>query len=129
MSRYDLFRRRIAPIAFALALGLIVHDSCQKAERTHTTVELTFGAAASQVRGVEVDVVIDEEIVATFRRAAPAGAGIGMVRFPLSVARDTGELRIDIDLGSHHERLTRRFQAIEGSTLTVPLLDAARSSP
>jgi hypothetical protein len=124
VSRYDLFRRRIAPIAFALALALIVRDSCQKDQRTHTSVELAFGAAASRVRAVEVDVVVGGETIATFRRAAPSDAAIGPCRFPLTTAQDDGELRIDVDLGATHERITRRFHAVEGSTLVVPLLDA-----
>jgi hypothetical protein len=124
VSRYDLFRRRIAPIAFALALALIVRDSCQKDQRTHTSVELTFGAAASQVRGVEVDVVAGGETIATFRRAAPSDGAIGPCRFPLTTAQDDGELRIDVDLGATHQRIIRRFHAVEGSTLVVPLLDA-----
>jgi hypothetical protein len=124
VSRYDLFRRRIAPIAFAIAIALIVRDSCRKDQRTHTSVELSFGAAASQVRAVAVDVVAGDEILATFRRTAPADAAIGPCRFPLTIADPDGELRIDLDLGTRHERINRRFHAVEGSTLVVPLLAA-----
>jgi hypothetical protein len=33
-------------------------------------------------------------------------------------------LRIDVDLGATHQRLTRRFHAVEGSTMLVTIPDA-----
>lgn len=126
MSRYDLFRRRIAPVAFLLAIGLIAHDSCEKAQRTHGAVELDFGAAGSRVRAVDVDVIADggdDAPVARFHRAALSGAGIGPCRFELALPGDDGELQLDIDLGDVHRRLTRRFHAVEGSTLRVTITD------
>jgi hypothetical protein len=124
VSRYDLFRRRIAPIAFLLAIALIARDSCQKEQRTHTTVELDFGDARHQVRAVDVDVMADgagAEPVARFHRAALGDAGIGPCRFVLALPGDDGELRIDVELGAEHRRLTRRFHAVEGSTLRVTI--------
>ncbi|HEX3474695.1 MAG TPA: hypothetical protein VHT91_06615 [Kofleriaceae bacterium] len=121
MSRYDLFRRRIAPIAFFLALGLIARDSCEKSHRTHTTVELQLGDAQSRVRAVDVDAVTGGETIARFHRAALPGSLIGPCRFELALPADDGELRIDVDLGAEHRRLTRPFHAIEGATMFVPI--------
>jgi hypothetical protein len=123
VSRYDLFRRRIAPIAFFLAIALIARDSCEKDKRTHTTVELGFGAAKPSVRAVDVDVVVGSETIATFHRAALPASTIGPCRFPLALPDDDGELRIDVDLGATHQRLTRRFHAVEGSTMLVTIPD------
>jgi len=124
VSRYDLFRRRIAPIALLLAIGLIARDSCEKDQRTHTTVELQLGADKPRVRAVDVDVVIAGETIATFHRAALPGEVIGPCRFPLVAPEDDGELRIDVDLGGPHHRLTRRFHAVEGSTMLVTIPDS-----
>jgi hypothetical protein len=121
VSRYDLFRRRIAPIAFLLAIGLIARDSCEKGHRTHTTVELQLGEARSRVRAVDVDVVTGDQVVARFHRAALPGTVIGACRFELAVPEDDGQLRIDVDLGAEHRRLSRPFHAIEGATLFVPI--------
>lgn len=121
MSRYDLFRRRIAPVAFFLAIGLIARDSCEKSHRTHTTVELQLGEARSRVRAVDVDVVTGDQTVARYHRAALPGAMIGPCRFELAVPEDDGQLRIDVDLGAEHRRLTRPFHAVEGATMFVPL--------
>ena len=126
MSRYDLFRRRIAPVAFLLAIGLIARDSCQKDQRTHTTVELDFGDAGPRVRAVDVAVVTggpDTEPVARFHRAALTGGGIGTPRFVLALQADDGELQLDVDLGTAHRSLTRRFHAVEGATLHVAMTD------
>jgi len=121
VSRYDLFRRRIAPIAFLLAIGLIARDSCEKHPRTHTTVELELGDAAAQVRAVDVEVVIRGATVGRYHRAALPDAAIGPCRFELALPEDDGELQIDIDLGGAHRVLTRRFHAVEGSTMSVAL--------
>ena len=121
MSRYDLFRRRIAPIAFLLAIALIARDSCEKDERTHTKVELDFGDARARVRAVDVDVTARGEAFAHFHRAAIGAAPIGPCRFDLAVPGDDGTLKIDVDLGGEHRQLTRGFHAIDGSTMVVPL--------
>lgn len=121
VSRYDLFRRRIAPVAFLLAIGLIARDSCQKSHRTHTMVELQLGEARPRVRAVDVDVVAGGETVARFYRAALPGTMIGPCQFELALPVDDGELRLDVDLGADHRRLTRAFHAVEGATVFVPI--------
>jgi hypothetical protein len=126
VSRYDLFRRRIAPLAFFLAIALIARDSCEKDKRTHTTVELGFGSAGPSVRAVDVDVVVGADTIATFHRAALPDSTIGPCRFALALPEDDGELQIDVDLGASHQRLTRRFHAVEGSTMLVAIPDRDR---
>jgi len=123
VSRYDLFRRRIAPIALFLAIALIARDSCEKDKRTHTTAELQFGDDKPRIRAVDVDIVVGTETIATFHRAALPDSTIGPCRFPLVLPEEDGELRIDIDLGASHHRLTRRFHAVEGSTMLVSIPD------
>ena len=122
MSRYDFLRRRIAPIAFLAAIALIAKDSCDKDKRTHTAVELEFGADRSDVRAVDVEVYIGSERVASFHREALPGSLIGPCRFQLALADEDAELRIDVDRGAAHQQLTRRVHVIEGSTtlLAIP---------
>jgi hypothetical protein len=121
VSRYDLFRRRIAPIAFFLAIVLIARDSCEKNKRVHTTVELELGDARPQVRAVDVNVMVGGDVASTFHRIALPDSVIGPCRFELALADDDGELQIDVDLGGDHRRLTRKFHLIEGSTMQVSL--------
>ena len=132
MSRYDVFRRRIAPIAFLVAIALIARDSCDKEQRTHTAVELDFGDARPRVRAVDVEVFtgvtgsVAAEPIARFHRNAMSDAGIGPCRFDLASPDPDGELHIDVDLGAEHRTMVRRFRAVEGSTLHVPLANDLR---
>jgi hypothetical protein len=126
VSRYDLFRRRIAPLAFFIAIALIARDSCEKDKRTHTTVELELADRAS-VRAVDVEVFAGSDRdhggdrVAVFHRAALTGAPIAPVRLDLALADEDAELRIDIDRGDQHQLVTRRIHAIEGSTTQISI--------
>lgn len=122
MSKYDLFRRRIAPVAFVLALGLIVYDTCQKHERTHATIVLDFGTAEPEVRAVEAEIWMNGEQVTQFRRAAPEGAYIGPARFETSLPDTEGELRVAVDLASGARRnATKPLHLQEGATVTIRL--------
>lgn len=122
MTRYELFRRRIAPILFLGIVALIFFDAWRKQERTHATIVLDFGAAAPHVRAVEAELFVDGESVGTFRRTALPEAAIGPSRFEARMPDDRGELRVAVDLASGERRqLTRRIHADEGATITVSL--------
>ncbi len=116
-----MFRRRLAPVALVLGIALIARESCQKGQRTHTTIQLGFGAAQADVKAVDVDVVVGTEIVASFHRAALPDRGIGTCEFKLVVAEEEGDLRIAVDRGATVQRLTRHYHAVEGSTMLVPI--------
>jgi len=125
VTRYDLFRRRIAPIAFFLAIALIARDSCEKGKRVHATVELRFEGDAAAVRGVDVDVVVGGETVARFHQVALPDRPIGRCEFKLAIPEDDGDFRIVVDRGATHQQLTRAFHAIEDSTMLVPIPEPA----
>lgn len=122
MTRYDLFRRRIAPIAFGLAIAFIAYDTCHKQERTSTTIVLDFGAAAPDVRSVEAEVWMDGEPVSEFRRTALDGMQIGRTQFKAALPATEGELRADVELRSgEHRNVTRTLHVTEGGTVTIQL--------
>ena len=122
MTRYDFFRRRIAPVAFVLALGLMAYEMCNKHERTHATFVLEYGVFAKDVRAVEAEVWMNGERVTNFRRTASEGAYIGASRFDASLPDTSGELRVDVDLASGDRRhVVRRVQIEEGQTVTFDL--------
>jgi hypothetical protein len=123
VSRYDLFRRRIAPIAFALAIVFMARDACNRDERTHARIVFDFGPA-SQARAFDAELVVNNEQIAVFHREALSTTQpITSADFDASLPAADGELRIDIDLGGRHVRTTRHFRAEDGSTVTVPLAD------
>ena len=118
MTKYDLFRRRIAPIAFALAIAFISYDTCEKHERTSATIVLDYGAAERDVRAVEAEVWMNGEQVTQFRRSA----NIGKTQFKASLPDTDGELRIDVELTSGEHRIVKRaIHVTEGATVTIQL--------
>jgi hypothetical protein len=121
VTRYELFRRRIAPIAFAAALALIAYDTCDKHERTSATFVLDYGAAQRDVRAIEAEVWMNGEQVSTFRRSALDGQ-IGKTQFKASLPDTHGELRVDVELaGGDHRKLVRQIHFAEGATVTIQL--------
>jgi hypothetical protein len=122
VSTYDLFRRRIAPVAFALALGFIAYDTCSKHERTSATFVIDYGAAEPDVRTIEAEVWMNNEQVTQFRRTSIDGALIGKTQFKGSLPDTDGELRIDVELTSgEHRKVTRVIHVAEGATVTIQL--------
>lgn len=122
MTKYDLFRRRIAPIAFALAIAFIAYDTCEKQERTSATFIIDVGAAEPEVRAIEAEVWMNGEQVTRFRRDAVDGMPIGRTLFKASLPDTDGELRLDVELrGGEHRTPTRKIHVTEGGTVTIQL--------
>jgi hypothetical protein len=121
VTKYDLFRRRIAPVAFALAIALIARDSCRKQDHDKATFMLDLGSARSAVQAIDAELWVGNDQVAVFHRNALAGGGIGNVRFESMMPAEDGELRIDVDLGTKHQHLVRHVHAADGASVTVPL--------
>jgi len=122
VTRYDFFRRRIAPVAFVLVMGLMAYEMCNKHERTHATFVLEYGVFAKDVRAVEAEIWMNGERVTNFRRTAAEGSYIGPTRFEASLPDTSGELRVDVELaGTAPKHVVRRVQVEEGQTVTFDL--------
>lgn len=126
MTRYELFRKRIAPALFLCVVGLIAYDACNKQQRTHATIVLDFGAAAAEVREVNAELFSDGESIVVFQRTALPGGGIGPCRFETAMPADTGELQIDLRLATRMVSSRKLIRPLEGSVTTVPLEDLVR---
>jgi len=121
VSRYHVWRRRLAPVAFGIAIAVLARDSCTKAQRTHATVVIDLGAGARDARALDADVLIGDDVLATYHKAALPGSGLGATKFEASIPAEDADVRIDIDLGTRHVKVARRIHIVEGSTVTVPL--------
>lgn len=126
MTRYELFRKRIAPALFLGVVGLIAYDACSKQERYHTTIVLDLGDAAADVREVNAEVFSGGESMATFHRVALPGSSIGPCRFETALPEETGEIRLDVRLPTRSIVLTKTIRPIEGSMTTIFLGDQLR---
>ncbi|MGE3544656.1 MAG: hypothetical protein AB7L28_12020 [Kofleriaceae bacterium] len=122
MSRYDIFRRRIAPIAFILAIALLAHETCNQQQRLRATIVLDLGEAAQRVRHLSAEVWVGDELIAQLQRNAVPGVPFGPVELAVGMPADEGEVRIDVDLGDGRKQLTRQiYVAEDGTRVTVPL--------
>ena len=121
MTRRDLFRRRIAPVLFGVAIALMARKSCQADSRTHATYVLDFGAAEPNVKTVDAEMWMNDEQIATFHRTA-LGAHISPAKFEGSFPSNEGELHFDVEMRTGvHKVFTRRVHSDENATVTVNL--------
>ena len=121
MSRYDLFRRRIAPIAFGVAIVLLARDACNKEERVHATMVFDVGAGR-HVEGLAVELTSDGSLESRFTH----GAFSGSVQQDIVLSAPDGVASIELDVGNAEpRRTTRHFHAEEGSTVTIQISDLA----
>lgn len=123
MTRYDFFRKRIAPILFLGIVALIAYDAWKKGQSDGIagTVVIDLGAAAPRVREVEADLMVEGEPVGWFRRAAQPDAAIGACRFGVRMPKPAGELRIAVDVGGARKQIVRAVHVEDGATVTVAI--------
>jgi hypothetical protein len=122
VTKYDLFRRRIAPVAFGLAIVLMARDACNKQQQGRATFTLDLGAARADVRAVTAEVWLGTQEAATYYRAAP----LGDLRFEVPLPANDGEVRVDIDRDGKRDHVVRHVHADDGATVTVMLGDALK---
>jgi len=115
VTRYELFRKRIAPFLFLCVVGLIAYDACEKEKHAGIsgTVVIELGEAEPRVREVEAEMFVNGESVSVFRRAALPGARIGDTRFEARMPAPDGELQLSIDLGEATRRRLKRAVHLE----------------
>ena len=119
------WRKRGGPLLLILALGVLAHETCKSKERRAVTIQLDLGPSAQRVKKVWVDVFVEGEPVAQYRRE-----GGGPPRLEARLSGETAEVRIDLELaplveGGEVTRrvVTRRVHGEGGSTVTLPLAD------
>lgn len=107
-------RRRVAPIAFLVALAALAHQTC-KAESAEVDLALRFGPEASAVESVRVDVVRSDsgEHVAFLERRFPSGAPAEL-RQDVPLVEGMYRLDIELEVDGQLRRLSRVID-VEGS--------------
>jgi hypothetical protein len=128
VTRYEFFRKRIAPVLFLGMVGWIAYDSCQKEERTHATIVIELGDAEASVKNLSADLIVEQEPIAHFEKHALAGMRVGCpCKFETAMPAEAGVLKLDVELaGGEHRLLTRQVRAIEGGKITVQLANDLR---
>ncbi len=120
-SRYTRLRRRIAPLAFALGLGLLIHQTCTAPQRIHVTIVLDLGGAAPTTRWIEAHLFVDGDDIASHEQTALPGMQLGDVRFKAAMPEPDGRLEVIYEVDGTRQRAVRAIHAEEGATITVPI--------
>ena len=123
MTRYEFFRKRIAPVLFLGMVGWIAYDSCKTEERTHATIVIDLGEAEPRVKNLRADLIVENEPISQFEKHALEGMRIGCpCKFETAMPAEAGVLKLDIELaGGEHRLVTKQVRAIEGGKITVQL--------
>jgi hypothetical protein len=124
-SAYDLFRSRIAPVAFVIALILLATHTCQS-EPASVTFYFDFGGRGAPVRVLEVEMLRgdDPEPVANFKEHFSSSRPASRSRWKLKLDGGTYRLRIRVETAVKTHRLERTVKVTDGAAITVPLADA-----
>ena len=122
MTRYEFFRKRIAPVLFLGMVGLIAFDTCKKQERTHATIVIDLGDAEPRVRSIVAELVVEAEVIGNFERRALPDLRIGCpCKFETAMPAESGELRLVVDVDGKLRHITKQLHVIEGGKTTVKL--------
>ncbi len=121
VSFLDLFKKRVLPIAFICGMAVLIQNTCNKQTRTHATIVLDLGEAATKVRSIDAQLVVGGDSNAQFHRKALSDLTIGPCTFEVSMPSDDGELTIEVELPTANKHLVRRIHATDGATITIPL--------
>lgn len=119
---YDIFRKRIAPVAFLVAILALGTRTC-KADMAEVTLTVDFGSAAADVRSIRVDLYRGDDVepVVTLERAyGDAGA---TTRPVLEAQLDSGSYRVDMSVGTTtgQRYVTRSVELSDQSNVTVTI--------
>jgi hypothetical protein len=118
---WELFKRRVLPIAFICGMAVLIQRTCNGATRTHATIVIDLGEAASVVKKVDAQLVVDGDANAQFHRAALPDLTIGPCQFEVSMPEDDGELTIDVETATTTKHFVRKIHATDGAIVRVSL--------
>ena len=122
MTRYEFFRKRIAPFLFLGMVGLIAYDTCQKEERHHATIVVDLGEADARVHAFSAELFVDGESISRFEKRALTGMRISCpCTFETAMPKEHGELRFEVEVDGTIKKLTKQLHVIEGGKTTVKL--------
>lgn len=126
-SWYQTIRKRVAPLAFLIALVVLATRTCST-EVADVEITLDFGSAAAEVRSLRVDVFPEDSNIGViqFQRTYDQRGVVEAPRLHAQLDPGDYELAFDVVLGDTAEdvaskRFARRITIGDRATITVPL--------
>jgi hypothetical protein len=121
VTRYEFFRKRIAPVLFLGMVGLIAYDAYRTEKRTHSTIVIDLGEARPDVKQVDAELIVGGEVIGKLHKEALPGSIIGEIKFETAMPEETGTLQIEALVDGKVKTITRTIRPIEESTTTVSI--------
>jgi hypothetical protein len=118
-----MLRKRIGPIAFVLAMGLLVREQCVKSQRTHSTIVINTGMSEPKVDAIDARVMVEGEPFGEVKRTRLNGMQIGDASFKVSLPKPDAVVEMDITVSGTPKHLTRRIHAVDDATITINVGD------
>jgi len=106
VTRYEWFRKRLAPVALIVALAVLAQQTCDRKQAASEQIELRFGTHADEVQHVRADVLVGDTPVAHVERDLVADPSTP-VRFPAVVDGERATIMIDMTTTRGPRRVTR----------------------
>lgn len=124
-SAYDIFRTRIAPIAFIVALAALATQTCRN-EMSSVTFYFDFGSRGAVARTLEVEIFRgdDPEPVGRFQETFSATNKATRSRWKTKLDSGTYRLEIRVATDRKTHRFSRSAEVKDGAAITVPLEDS-----
>ena len=128
-SRYQRFRRRFAPVALVLALGLVGYHEWSRRADQPDTIELRFGGHVREIRHVRADVLIDGAPRGDHFERDLASGYDAPVRFPAVLDGDHASVLVEVATATGLRRIERPIAPGSHGTIVVDLAPALDAPP
>jgi|GEM_PF-2864459 len=118
----DVLRKRVAPLAFLAAVGLLAAETC-RVEAARITVRVELGEAASRVDRLRIDYFFEGDPIDAFVERELGAAPVTSFEHELQIPAGLYEARVRARTGGETRQLSRRFQAGGAATVVLDLAD------
>ena len=120
-DRYNRLRKRLAPVAFAVALVVLVRETCTSKTRHEVTITVDTAPWTDRVRSLDGALMVGAEQVAELHHEAHPGIPVGTVTFVAAVPSESAELVLHVTLLDGVREVHKQLATPEGAAVSVPL--------
>lgn len=119
-TRYQVFRRVIAPVALIAALALLAYDTCGAEQDAEVRFAVDFGDTAPEVRHVRIDLWRGDDSIGFFERRFGEAGVVEPVRWRQVVPGGALEATISVTLaGGEIVPMRKPLRAPEDGEVTI----------
>ena len=118
-TRYQVFRRVVAPVALIAALALLAYDTCRTEDSAEVRFAVDFGDTASEVRHVRIDLWDGDASFGFFEKRFGDAGATAPVRWKQPVPSGALEATISVTLASGEVVPMRKPLRADGGEIVI----------